>query len=90
MKALTYWPGIVHADRPEPVDLAVLLPFVNELLGELPWWNRIWRVTQVEPARPGEFASDHARQNNRFIEVSVPGTLSDDAGQALAFFARAV
>jgi len=88
LKALTYWPGVVHAVEPAPADLAVLPPFFNDLLGELPWWNSRWRVTQVEPAHPREVASDHDRQKNRFTEVSVPGTLGGDAGQALPFFAR--
>jgi hypothetical protein len=88
LKALTYWPGIVHAERPEPVDLAILPPFFNGLLGELPWWDATWRVTQVEPAYPREVASDHDRQKNRFTEVSVPGTLGAAAGRVLPFFAR--
>ncbi|GIH16634.1 helix-turn-helix domain-containing protein [Rugosimonospora africana] len=61
---------------------------LNDLLGELPWWNSTWRVTQVEPADPREVASDHDRQKNRVTEVSVPGTLAGDAGQTLPFFAR--
>jgi DNA-binding XRE family transcriptional regulator len=88
LKALTYWPEIVDAEEPVPVDLAVLSPFFNDLLDELPWWTSIWRVTQVEPACPHEFASDHDRQKNRFVEVSVPGTLGGGAGQALPFVAR--
>jgi hypothetical protein len=88
LKALTYWPGIMHLEKPEPVDLAVLPPFFNDLLGELPWWKTAWQVTQVEPARPCEFASDHDRRKNRFTEVSVPGTLGGDAGRTLPFFAR--
>jgi hypothetical protein len=88
LRALSYWPGIVHAERPEPVDLAILLPFFNELLGELPWWDATWRVMQVEPAYPHEVASDHDRQKNRFTEVSVPGTLAADGGRMLSFFAR--
>lgn len=74
LKALTYWPGIVHAERPAPVDLAVLQPFFNELLGELPWWNNAWRVTRVEPAYPCEIASDH---DNRISVVAI--TTSDTA-----------
>ncbi|MEU4427844.1 helix-turn-helix transcriptional regulator [Actinoplanes sp. NPDC024001] len=88
LQALTYWPGIVHAKAPKPADLTVLPPFFNGLLSELPWWNTTWRVLDVEPAKPREFASDHDRQKNRFIEVSVPGTLGDGAGQTLPFFAR--
>jgi hypothetical protein len=87
LKALTHWPGVGRKGR-EPVDLAVLLPLFNDLLGELPWWNRTWRVTQVEPAYPCEVASDGLRSKNRFTEVSVPGTLSSDAEQELPFFAR--
>lgn len=87
-QALTYWPGIVHARKPKPVDLAVLPPFFNGLLAELPWWNSAWRVTQVEPAYPCEVASDHDRQRNRFTEVSVPGTLAGGVGRTLPFFGR--
>jgi hypothetical protein len=88
LEALTYWPGIVHAQTPEPVDLAVLPPFFNDLLGELPWWNTAWRVTQIEPAYPREVASDDVRQKNRFTEVSVPGTLGGETDRTLPFFAR--
>jgi lambda repressor-like predicted transcriptional regulator len=88
VRALTYWPTIVNAPRPAPVDLTVLPPFFNDLLGELPWWNPRWQVTQVEPAYPREVASDHDRQRNRCTEVSVPGTLDDDAGRSLPFSAR--
>jgi hypothetical protein len=70
------------------VDLAVLPPFFNGLLDELPWWAGTWRVTQVEPAKPHEFASHHDRQRYRFTEVSVPGTLSDGAGLTFPFVAR--
>ncbi|OJF12090.1 hypothetical protein BG844_22615 [Couchioplanes caeruleus subsp. caeruleus] len=72
----------------QPVGLAVLPSFFNDLLGELPWWNGIWRVIHVEPAHPREIASDHDRQMNRCTEVSVPGTLSGDPGQTLPFFGR--
>jgi hypothetical protein len=86
VEALTYWPRIVHAEEPKPVDLAVLLPFFNGLLGELPWWDGAWRVTHVDPAYPREFASDRDRNTNRFTEVSVPGTLGGGAGQTLPFY----
>lgn len=88
VEALTYWPSLVHAEEPKPVDLAVLPPFFNGLLSELPWWDSAWRVTHVEPAKPREFASDHERQRNRFTEVSVPGTLDGGAGQTLPFHGR--
>ena len=74
LEALTYWPGLVHAEKPEPVDVMVLAPFFDGMLSELPWWDSTWRVTHVEPATPREFASDHDRQRNRFTEVSVPLT----------------
>ena len=88
LKALTYWPGIGRAEKLEPVSLTVLPPFFNDLLSEIPWWDRTWRVTDVEPAYPREHASDHDRQKNRFTEVSVPGTVVGGAGQTLAFSAR--
>ncbi|MEU7876284.1 helix-turn-helix transcriptional regulator [Dactylosporangium sp. NPDC049140] len=88
IKALTYWPGIVQATAPAPVDLAVLPPFFNELLDELPWWNRAWRVTHVEPAYPREVASNEPKDVTRFTEVSVPGTVSRDVGAVLPFSAR--
>ncbi|MCW2144590.1 Helix-turn-helix domain-containing protein [Actinoplanes cyaneus] len=85
---MTYWPRLVHAEEPKPVDLAVLPHFFNGLLSELPWWDNIWRVTYVEPANPREFASDHDRQRSRFTEVSVPGILGGGAGQTLPFLGR--
>jgi hypothetical protein len=87
-EALTYWPGLVNSEESKHVDLAVLPPFFNGLLGELPWWDSAWRVTQVEPARPREFARDDGRGRNRFTEVSVPGTLGGDTGQTLPFLGR--
>jgi hypothetical protein len=43
--ALTSWPGILGGTAPSPAILASLVPFFNELLDELPWWDRAWRVT---------------------------------------------
>lgn len=88
IEALTYWPGIVHAVAPTPVDLGVLPPLFNELLDEWPWWDRAWRVTRVEPARPREIAQDEPRAVSRFTEVTVPGTVSRDAGDTLPMSAR--
>jgi hypothetical protein len=88
IEVLTYWPGIVHAVRPLPVDLTVLPPFLNEMLGELPWWNPAWQVTQVEPAYPREIAGNEPRRVTRYTEVSVPGTVSRDPAHALPFSAR--
>jgi len=89
--ALTYWPGSIVPGRkfpPTPVDLSVLLPFFNDLLREIPWWNRDWKVTHVEPGRPWEVASDHDRATTRFTEVSVPGTVGTASGDSQPFFAR--
>src|SRR6266571_3214559 len=91
--ALTYWPGSIVPGRkfpPKPVDLTVLPPFFNDLLQDLPWWNRDWKVTHVEPACPWEVASHHDRSMTRFTEVSVPGIISTDTdtGDALPFFAK--
>ncbi|MBE1490881.1 helix-turn-helix domain-containing protein [Plantactinospora soyae] len=83
VEALRYRPGVVHAVTPAPVDLAVLPSFFNELLGELPWWNRAWRVTQVEPAHPRETPWNRGRSGA--VEVSVPGTASCGAGDVLPF-----
>ncbi|WP_432825161.1 helix-turn-helix domain-containing protein [Dactylosporangium sp. CA-092794] len=88
IKVLTCWPGIVGGNPPTAADLALLPPFFNELLDELPWWNQAWRVTQVEPAYPLEIASNQSRTVTRFTEVSVPGTVSRDAGEELPFSAR--
>ncbi|GIJ70814.1 hypothetical protein Voc01_057310 [Virgisporangium ochraceum] len=86
----TLGPAVLHAGRPDPPDLAVLPPFFTDLLHELPWWNRTWRVTEVQPAYPREFTSGEQRRKNRFTEVSVPGTLDGGTDRTLPFFARAL
>ncbi len=89
--ALTYWPGILYAGQknpPDPVDISVLLPFFNELLQDLPWWNRDWKVTRVEPGIPLEIASGHDRGRTRFTETSVPGTVGPGDGESLPFVAK--
>ncbi|MFC6020632.1 hypothetical protein ACFP2T_31220 [Plantactinospora solaniradicis] len=89
--ALKYRPGSFVPGRKfpqKPVDLTVLPPFFNDLLQDLPWWNRDWKVTHVEPARPYEVASQHDRSMTRFTEVSVPGIISTDSGDALPFFGK--
>lgn len=88
LDALTYWPGTVEGSYAPPVDLAVLPPFFDDLLWELPWWNRAWRVTEVEPAYPREVARSESRAVTRFTEVSVPGTVSSGIGDAVPFSAR--
>ncbi|MEU2130629.1 hypothetical protein [Streptomyces sp. NPDC018352] len=60
--ALTYWPGIIRGGQenpPDPVDPTVLPPFFNEVLQDLPWWNRDWKVSHVEPGLPLEIGSQH-------------------------------
>ncbi|MGC0402669.1 hypothetical protein RKD27_005313 [Streptomyces sp. SAI-126] len=89
--ALRYWPGVIWGGQknpPEPVDLTVLPPFFNEVLQELPWWNRDWKVRDVEPGLPLEIESDHHGHPSRFTEVSVPGTVGSSGGESLAFVAK--
>ncbi|PRX59057.1 hypothetical protein B0I32_121161 [Nonomuraea fuscirosea] len=89
--ALRYWPGVIHGGQknpPDPVDLTVLPPFFNEVLQDLPWWNRDWKVSDVEPGIPLEIESDHDRSTTRFTEVSVPGTASASSGESLPFVGK--
>nr|MDT0523137.1 helix-turn-helix transcriptional regulator [Streptomyces sp. DSM 41633] len=92
--ALTYWPQVLHGGGkypPDPVDLTVLPPFLNGLLADLPWWNRDWKVSRVEPGLPLEIGSDHRGHPARFTEVYVPGTVGpgdgDGDGESLPFVA---
>ncbi|MFB6784923.1 XRE family transcriptional regulator [Streptomyces sp. NPDC056352] len=89
--ALTYWPGVIWGGQknpPDPVDLTVLPPFFNEVLQELPWWNRDWKVSHVEPGLPLEIESDHHGHPSTFTEVSVPGTVGSGGGESLPFIAK--
>ncbi|MDG4829050.1 hypothetical protein O7627_06985 [Solwaraspora sp. WMMD1047] len=86
VEALRYWPGVVHAVAPAPVDLAVLPPFFNALLAQLPWWNRDWQVTQVEPAYPCETPWHGA--GSGVVEVSVPGAAGCGTEHVLPFSGR--
>lgn len=88
VEALTYWPGVVHAEPPAPADLSVLPPFFDELLGELPWWNRAWRVTEVGPAYPNAVRQSKPSGVAQFIEVTVPGLVDGDAAERLPFSVR--
>lgn len=91
MAALTYWPGVIWVGQknpPDPVDLTVLPPFFNEVLHELPWWNRDWEVGHVEPALPVEIESDHHGYPSTFTEVSVPGAAGSSGGESLPFVAK--
>ncbi|MGW3327215.1 hypothetical protein [Streptomyces virginiae] len=40
------------SDPPDPVDLTVLPLCFNEVLQDLPWWNRDWKVSHVEAGLP--------------------------------------
>ncbi|WP_433054275.1 hypothetical protein [Dactylosporangium sp. CS-033363] len=48
LAALTDWPSI--GQHPERADLTPLIPFLNELLDDLPWWNPDSR-TRIRSAR---------------------------------------
>ncbi|MFJ8433159.1 multiprotein-bridging factor 1 family protein [Kitasatospora sp. NPDC094019] len=65
----------------------MLPPFFTEVLQELPWWNRDWRITDVEPGRPLEIAGGHRGFPSRFTEVSVPGTAHSGGDEGLPFVA---
>ncbi|GIJ45616.1 hypothetical protein Val02_25020 [Virgisporangium aliadipatigenens] len=83
LDALRHWPDTGHAEPSAPVDLAVLLPFLNGLLDELPWWDRAWRVTRAGPAYPRG-----AGGTEPFVDVYVPGMVHSGVGQPLPFSAR--
>ncbi|MFB7373993.1 XRE family transcriptional regulator [Streptomyces sp. NPDC056222] len=89
--ALTYWPGVIWGGQknpPDPVDVAVLPPFFNEVLQDLPWWNRDWKVTHIEPGLPLEIGSDLHGHPAGFTEVSVPGTVGSGGDERLPFVAK--
>jgi lambda repressor-like predicted transcriptional regulator len=86
LAALTWWPRFGR--QLEPVDLAPLIPFLNELLDDLPWWNRDYRVTQVEQVEAHEVPGYPGGPLKRFTEVSVPATLTNAAAHELSFFGR--
>jgi len=89
--ALRYWPDVIWSGQknpPDPVDLTVLPPFFNEVLGELPWWNPDWKVREVEPGLPVEIDTGRQSGPSRFTEVSVPGTVGSSDGESLPFVAK--
>jgi hypothetical protein len=89
--ALRYWPGVIWGGQknpPDPVDITVLPPFFNEVLQQLPWWNRDWKVNDVEPAGPVEIDSDHHGHPSPFTEVSVPGAVGSGDAESLPFVAK--
>ncbi|MGW4697524.1 helix-turn-helix domain-containing protein [Kitasatospora cineracea] len=89
--ALRYWPDVLWVGQknpPDPVDITVLLPFFNEVLRGLPWWNRDWKVDRVQPGRPAETGDHLCDPAARFTEVSVPGTIASGNGESLPFVAK--
>ncbi|MFJ2571992.1 helix-turn-helix domain-containing protein [Streptomyces halstedii] len=89
--ALRYWPGVIwggQKDPPDPVDMAVLLPFFNQTLQDLPWWNRDWKVDRVQPGHPAETGDHRCDPAVRFTEVSIPGTVASGNGESLPFVAK--
>ncbi|GJF32162.1 hypothetical protein KNE206_48620 [Kitasatospora sp. NE20-6] len=89
--ALTYWPDVLWVGQknpPDPVDTTVLLPFINEVLQDLPWWNRDWKVDRVKPGIPVETGDHRCDPAVRFAEVSIPGTVTSGNGESLPFVAK--
>lgn len=89
--ALRYWPGVIWGGQkhpPDPVDMTVLPPFFNEMLQDLPWWNRDWQVDCVQPGTPAEIGDHRCDPAVRFTEVSIPGTVTASNGESLPFVAK--
>ncbi|MFD0567942.1 helix-turn-helix domain-containing protein [Kitasatospora saccharophila] len=68
--------------------MTVLLPFFNEVLQDLPWWNRDWKVNRVQPGLPAETGDHLCDPAVRFTEVSIPGTVASGTGESLPFVAK--
>ncbi|MFI8515153.1 helix-turn-helix transcriptional regulator [Streptomyces sp. NPDC085460] len=68
--------------------MTVLPPFFNEVLQDLPWWNRDWKVDRVQPGRPAETGDHRCDPAVRFTEVSIPGTVASGNGETLPFVAK--
>ncbi|KQX12186.1 hypothetical protein ASC82_13115 [Streptomyces sp. Root431] len=89
--ALRYWPGVIWAGQknpPDPVDMTVMPPFLNDVLQDLPWWNRDWTVDRVQPGFPTETGEHLCDPAVRFTEVSIPGTVASGNGESLPFVAK--
>ncbi|MBB2947889.1 hypothetical protein FB565_007660 [Actinoplanes lutulentus] len=87
VEALTDRRG-VSSDRPSPADRAVLATFLDDLLGELPWWNRAWRVAEVGAVLPSSPSRGLRPGAVQVVEVTVPGSVTADAGEVQEFSAR--
>ncbi|MEV0012934.1 helix-turn-helix transcriptional regulator [Streptomyces sp. NPDC047973] len=68
--------------------MAVLPPFFNEVLQDLPWWNREWRVDRVQPGLPAETGDHRCDPAVSFTEVSIPGTVASRNGESLPLVAK--
>ncbi|GAA0445712.1 hypothetical protein GCM10009531_40750 [Actinoplanes capillaceus] len=83
--ALRYWPRYARTG-PTPVDGDVLVPLLGELLEELPWWDRAWRVTSAGHADPVDMTRIDVVPDP--VEVAVPGTVGRDGADELPLSAR--
>ncbi|WP_165945782.1 helix-turn-helix transcriptional regulator [Micromonospora sp. KC606] len=70
------------------VDRSVLATFLDTLLGELPWWNRAWRVAEVAEVRKSSSALALPPGEVQVVEVTVRGSLGGAAGEVQLFSAR--
>jgi hypothetical protein len=84
LEALTFREMVWGEAPPESVN-GLLPSFFNELLDELPWWNRDWRVTAARTPRRLGFESDDPGHLSRISVVAVPGTASHPDGRTLLF-----
>ncbi|GGN63902.1 hypothetical protein GCM10010112_23580 [Actinoplanes lobatus] len=85
IEALRHWPRYAHTSR-TTVDPGVLVPLLNEILGELPWWDRAWRVTGAGHADPVDMTRTDVVPDP--VEVAVPGAVSRDGTDELPLSAR--
>ena len=70
------------------VDRSVLATFLDTLLGELPWWNRAWRVAEVAEVHKSSSALALPPGDVQVVEVTVRGSLGGAAGEVQLFSAR--
>lgn len=60
----------------------------NEVLHNLPWWNRDWKVDRVQPGSPAETGDHRSDPAVRVTEVSIPGTVASANSERLPFVAK--
>ncbi|WP_422771467.1 helix-turn-helix domain-containing protein [Plantactinospora sp. WMMC1484] len=87
IKALT---DPAHDAAPDQLaaERSVLATFLDTLLGELPWWNRAWRVAEVGEVCKSSSARAMRPGRVQVVEVTVPGSLGGDAREIQTFSAR--